>query len=70
MTFAELTATVPTVLLMTGLTIGLGATVAKAVHASQAEAARVEESKRPGSWGKALRVQMGDKWADKIGAGR
>ncbi len=70
MTITELTATVPTILLLSALTLCLGATVAKAVHARQAEAAKEEESKRAGSWGRELRVQMGDKWADSVGAGR
>lgn len=70
MTMSELIATVPTILLVTGLTIGLGATVYKAVRASQGAAARVDESKREGSWGRDLRKQMGDKWADQVGASR
>jgi invasion protein IalB len=70
MHLSEMAATAPTILLLAALTIGLGATVAKAVRASQAEAAKAEDSKRPGSWGKALRVQMGDKWADQVGADR
>ena len=67
----ELAASLPTILLLTGLTIGLGAVVTKAVQSSNEKAAKAEEeSKRQGSWGKDLRVQMGDKWADAVGASR
>lgn len=68
MRLAELAASVPTILLLCAVTVGLGATLAKAIQASNEKAAKAEEAAKRGKWGQDLRVQMGDKWADAVGA--